>query len=496
MEKLSYSTLEKQQYSGFLLKNAPERILQFGEGNFLRAFADVFIDVLNEKCSFNGKVVLVQPVGTTTASADRINAQDGLYTLLVRGQKNGEKVDRSRVISSVSRCLNPLRDYDALLQCAANPDLRFIISNTTESGIVFDAACAAADKPPASFPAKLTRFLYERWEKKLPGFIILSCELIDHNGRELKKCVDRYIEYWHLQKEFQNWVNSENLFCSSLVDRIVPGYPKADAEEICARLGYTDSCLDAGEVFACWVIEGPRAILQELPFDKAGLPVTLVDNVDPYKKRKVRILNGAHTSMVPGAYLSGRNIVRECMQDPVIHGYMNRALYNEILPVLTDLPHDEVMQFASDVTDRFNNPFIDHLLLSIALNCTSKWKSRIMPTVLEYYAMYGKLPPVLTFSFAAYLSFYHCGKTRTENSLVARRGADTFEIKDSPDVLDFFYAHRESPIESLASAAIENESFWGAALRELPGFEKAVLEDLEEIRRLGIYEAMREIQNR
>ena len=496
MERLSYNTLKNQKYTGFLLQNAPERILQFGEGNFLRAFADVFIDILNEKCGFDGKIVLVQPVGTTSASADRINAQEGLYTLLVRGRKNGEKIDQSRVISAVSRCLNPRRDYDALLQCADNPDLRFIISNTTESGIVFDDSCAAGDRPPASFPAKLTRFLYERWKNRLPGFVILSCELIDHNGTELKKCVDRYIGLWHLEKEFQDWVDAENIFCSSLVDRIVPGYPKADAPEICAALGYEDSCLVAGEVFACWVIEGPASILSELPFDKAGLPVAFVDDVDPYKKRKVRILNGAHTSMVPGAYLAGRNIVRECMQDPVIQGYMNKALYGEIIPVLTDLPHDEVMQFAAEVTDRFNNPFIDHRLLSIALNCTAKWKSRIMPTVLEYHAMYGKLPPVLTFSFAAYLTFYHAGQTRTENSLIGRRGADTFEIQDSPDVLDFFYACRDDAVDSLASAVIKNESFWGTALKNLPGFDEAVRENLAKIRRLGMYEAMREIQNR
>ena len=330
MEKLSYKLLKETGYDGFLLENAPERVLQFGEGNFLRAFVDYFIDVLNEKTDFNGKVVLCQPI--EQGLSDMINDQEGLYTLFLRGQENGEKVNNKRVISSVSRCLNPYKEFDKLMECAANPDIRFIVSNTTEAGIAYDPSCKLEDKPASSFPGKLTQLLYERFQKKLPGFIILSCELIDRNGDELLRCVKKYIEQWGLSDEFLSFVENENVFCSTLVDRIVPGYPRAEADAICEELGYKDNIIDTAEVFGAWVIEGPQSIKEEFPVEKAGLPIIVVNNVDPYKKRKVRILNGAHTSMIMGAYLAGQDIVRDCMKDEVIKGYMNKVLYSEIIP--------------------------------------------------------------------------------------------------------------------------------------------------------------------
>ena len=323
MNLLNYQTLKDQGYDGYLLKDAPERVLQFGEGNFLRAFVDCFIDQMNEKAGFDGKVVLVQPIAPGLAKL--INDQEGLYTLFLRGQENQEAVNRKRVISCVSRCLNPYEEYQAVLDCAKNPDLRFLVSNTTEAGIVFDPACKADDAPPSSFPGKLTAFLYERFQLGLPGFIILSCELIDHNGEELKKCVKQYVDLWGLGEAFAKWVETENTFCSTLVDRIVTGYPRSEAQDICQELGYQDNLLDTGEVFGLWVIEGPQSIKDELPFEKAKLPILVVDDHTPYKQRKVRILNGAHTSMVLGAYLAGQDIVRSCMEDSVIHGFMNKT---------------------------------------------------------------------------------------------------------------------------------------------------------------------------
>ena len=306
MERLNYKTLEARGYDGFLLKDAPERVLQFGEGNFLRAFAEDFLDQMNEKTGFNGKVVLVQPRGGHPDAADRFTEQDGLYTLILRGRENGKPVERRRVISCVSRCLDPKRDWSALLECAENPDLRFIISNTTEAGIVFDPSCTLYDAPPASFPAKLTAFLYRRWKLGGKGFLILSCELIDHNGDELKKCVLQYCDLWKLEAEFAAWTEAENLFCSTLVDRIVTGSPRDALPGFWENLGYEDRLLDTGEVFAAWVIEGPQALREELPFEAAGLPVQVVDDVASYKQRKVRILNGAHTSMVLAAHLAGK----------------------------------------------------------------------------------------------------------------------------------------------------------------------------------------------
>ncbi|MCR5406200.1 MAG: tagaturonate reductase [Lachnospiraceae bacterium] len=492
MEKLSYKTLEDKGYDEYLLKEAPERVLQFGEGNFLRAFVDYFIDLMNEKAGFDSKVVLCQPIAT--GLADMINDQEGLYTLFLRGQENGEKVNRKRVISCVSRCINPYNDFDAYTACAANPDLRFIVSNTTEAGIAFDPECKADDKPASSFPGKLTQFLYARYNNGLPGFIILSCELIDRNGDELRKCVDRYIELWGLSEDFKNWVSSENIFCSTLVDRIVPGFPRAEAASICEELGYQDNIIDTAEVFGTWVIEGPQSIKKELPVDKAGLPILVVDNVDPYKKRKVRILNGAHTSMIMAAYLSGQDIVRDCMKDDVIRGFMNKALYDEIIPVLTGLEDSDKLEFAAAVTDRFSNPFIDHELLSISLNSASKWKARVMPTVLEYYEQKKELPPVLTFSFAAFLCFYHMGTEMKDGALAAKRGDSEFLIKDDAWVLEDFFALKDADDEKLADEIIKNEKMWDKSLKELPGFAEAVKADLKLIGEKGMYEAMKEIQ--
>ncbi len=492
MEKLSYKLLKETGYDGFLMGDAPEKVLQFGEGNFLRAFVDYFIDMLNEKAGFNGKVVLCQPI--EQGLSDMINDQEGLYTLFLRGQENGEKVNKKRVISSVSRCLNPYREFDKFMECAANPDIRFIVSNTTEAGIAYNPACKLEDKPASSFPGKLTQLLYERFQKKLPGFIILSCELIDRNGDELLRCVKKYIEQWGLSDEFLSFVENENVFCSTLVDRIVPGYPRAEADAICEELGYKDNLIDTAEVFGAWVIEGPQSIKDEFPVDKAGLPVIVVDNVDPYKKRKVRILNGAHTSMIMGAYLSGQDIVRDCMKDEVIKGYMNKALYSEIIPVLKGLEKKDLEDFAAAVSDRFANPFIDHELLSISLNSCSKWKARVMPTVLEYYEQKKELPKVLTFSFAAFLEFYHQGFEKRDGALVAKRDDKEFLIKDDEWVLDAFLALKDADADTLAKTIIENEKMWGSSLKDLDGFTEAVTADLKLIREKGMYEAMKEVQ--
>lgn len=489
MEKLSYATLEKQVYDGYLLKDAPERVLQFGEGNFLRAFVDYFIDEMNEKAGFDSKAVLCQPIAP--GLAPMINSQDGLYTLFLRGRENGQKVNRKRVISCVSRCLNPYEDYQGLLDCAKNPDLRFLVSNTTEAGIVFDPACKKDDAPPASFPGKLTAFLYERWKLGLRGFIILSCELIDHNGGELKRCVDKYIDLWDLEPEFKAWTERENLFCSTLVDRIVTGYPRAEAEGICRELGYQDDILDTGEVFGFWVIEGPQSIKDEFPVEKAGLPIIVVDDHTPYKQRKVRILNGAHTSMVLGAYLAGQDIVRNCMEDEVIHGFMNKTIYDEIIPTL-DLPRDELTEFAAAVTERFNNPYIDHALLSISLNSTSKWKARVLPSLEEYVKRQGRLPKCITFSFAAYIAFYHTAQEKGENCLLGRRGQETYEIKDDQWTLDFYYDHRGDDAKSIAHAVVNHQRMWEGRLAALEGFETAVAAALERIEAVGMYGAMRE----
>ena len=491
MKKLNYATLEEINYDGYILKDAPERVLQFGEGGFLRAFVDYFIDVMNEKAGFNSKVVLCQPIAS--GLTDMINEQEGLYTLYLRGFQDGQKVNKKRIISAVSRCINPYADFEALLACADNPDLRFITCNTTEAGIAYDPSCQFTDAPASSYPGKLTQFLYRRFQKfgteKGKGFIILACELIDDNGKELEKCVLQYAQQWNLGEEFIQWVKQENIFCSTLVDRIVTGYPRAEAEALCEENGYIDNLIDTGEIFGFWVIEGPQSIKEEFPCDKAGLPILITDNHKPYKQRKVRILNGAHTSFVLGAYLAGQDIVRDCMNDEVINGFMNKTIYDEIIPTLT-LPEEELKDFAASVTERFKNPFIDHALLSISLNSTSKWKARVMPSLKGYVEKTGKLPACITASFAFYMAFY-TGLRLEEDGLIASRGTNEYTVKDDRDILEFYDAHKEDSIEDYVHAVCSNQNFWGEDLGAIPGFESAVAAYLKAIEEKGAYEVMK-----
>lgn len=494
MRKLSYQTLKEQGYQGYFLEDAPERVLQFGEGNFLRAFVECWIDKMNEKAGFNSKVVLVQPINGGEMIKNFINEQDGLYTLILRGNENGVKVDDRRVISCVSKCLNPYSEYDQVMNYAKSEDIRFIVCNTTEAGIQYDPACQFMDRPANSYPGKLTQWLYHRFEtfgkEKGKGVIILSCELIDNNGKELEKCVKQYADQWGLDEEFKTWLDEENVFCSTLVDRIVPGYPRADAAKICEELGYEDNLLDVGEVFGLWVIEGPQWMKKELPFEEAGLPVIICDDHKPYKQRKVRILNGAHTSMVLGAYLAGQDIVRDCMKDDVIRGFMNKTIYDEIIPTLT-LPKEELEEFAASVTNRFDNPFVDHALLSISLNSTSKWKARVMPSLKGYVEKFKKLPRCITASMACYIAFY-CGTKLDENGFVGERDGNEYKICDDKSIQEFYFAHREDDEKTLAKAVLSNKDFWGEDLTELEGFLEEVTADLETIKEKGTYELMKE----
>ncbi|MBE5775896.1 MAG: tagaturonate reductase [Clostridiales bacterium] len=494
MKRLNYAVLEELGYEGFLLRDAPEKVLQFGEGGFLRAFVDYFFDMANEKHAFNGKVCLVQPI--PQGLTDMVNTQEGLYTLYLRGFQDGRTVNDKRVISAVSRCIDPYRDFDAFLACAKNPELRYIVSNTTEAGIVYDANSLFEQTPPVSFPAKLTRLLYERFThfgaEKGKGFVILSCELIDDNGKELKKCVEKYIAQWQLGDAFARWVEDENLFCSSLVDRIVTGYPRAEAEKLNAENGYEDTLIDTGEVFGAWVIEGPEVLEKELPFVDGELPVIVTPDHKPYKQRKVRILNGAHTTMVLGAYLAGQDIVRSCMQDDVIRSYMNKAIHQEIIPTL-DLPKEELTAFAESVQERFANPFIDHQLLSISLNSVSKWRARCMPSLKAYMEKFGLVPSCLAMGLAALIAFYR-GDRMENGALIGRRPlGNEYRIQDDEKVLAFFMAHREDAWAELADAVLGNEAFWGEDLRKLPGLYDTVCADLRCIDRLGAYAAMREV---
>ncbi len=490
MEKLNYEVLKKSGYDGYILDKgaAPVKVLQFGEGNFLRAFVDYWFDMSNEKAGWNGKIALAQPIGQGIGKF--INDQEGLYTLYLRGAENGEKVDRKRVISCVDACYNPYdaADWEQMRAIACSDDLEYMASNTTEAGIAYDSTCTPDQLPPVSFPAKVAVLLHERFKAGKPGIVFLSCELIDNNGQELKKIVLQHADDWGYEEAFKKYIAEDCLFCSTLVDRIVPGRirdPKENAG-MDEENGYEDDIKDVGEVFGVWYIEGPEWLGEKLPFKKAGVNVHVVPEVAPYKKRKVRILNGAHTGFVPGAYLAGKEIVRECMQDETIHGFMNKLLFDEVIPILP-LDKADCENFAAAVTDRFNNPFVDHQLMSITLNSTSKWKARDLPSLLEYNEKFGKLPQALCMGFAAYIAFYSNDLVRREaDGLVAKRPAgNEYKIQDDGWALDFYWERKGMDAAALVHDVLTNTQMWDQDLTQVAGLEEQVTKNLELIRKEG-----------
>lgn len=412
-----------------------EKIIQFGEGGFLRGFADWMLQIVNEKTDFGGKAVVVQPI--EKGMCDALSAQGCEYIHVCRGM---EGVD-SRKINVISRCVKPYDSFDEYIALADNPDFRFVISNTTEAGIAFDERDKKDDRPAKTFPGKLTQLLVRRFEKGMRGFVFLPCELIEQNGDNLKKCILKYADLWDLGDDFKTWIEKENSFCNTLVDRINTGYPK-DGD-----LGYDDKMLNTSEYFHLWVIEG-YDIFSEIPFDKCGLNVIVTDKLWMYRTRKVRILNGAHTSLVPYALLSGFDTVKSCMDDKVMREHIKKCVYDEIIPTL-DLPREELVSYADSVMTRFENPYIKHYLSSIALNSVSKFKVRVLPSIQEYIKRFGKLPETLVFSFAKLIEFY---KTDMPN--------------DDAGVMAFM---KKASVDEI----LKNTSLWGEDLSYLKdGIEK------------------------
>lgn len=384
--------------------NRLEKVIQFGEGGFLRGFADWMLQALNEKTDFCGSVVVVQPI--KDGMCDLLSSQDCVYTHLIRGVEGVEKT----VVDVISRCVKPYDNYGEYLKLAENPDFRFIISNTTEAGICYDEEDMLDTAPAKTFPAKLTQLLYKRFSLGLGGFIILPCELIDRNGDNLKKAVLKYAERWELGSSFNKWINEENHFCNTLVDRINTGYPKGENID----LGYEDKMLNTSEFFHLWVIEADCDIEAELPFSKAGLNVIVTkDALEMYRTRKVRILNGAHTSLVAYALLNGFDTVKSCMDDKVMRAHAEKCIFEEIIPTL-DLPRNQLEEYAKSVLERFSNPYIKHYWSSIVLNSVSKFKVRVLPSILEYIKRFDKMPQTLIFSFAKLIDLYKTDMTNDD----------------------------------------------------------------------------------
>lgn len=450
----------------------PIKVLQFGEGNFLRGFADWMIDVLNDRTDFNGDVQIVQPL--SQGSGSQLNEQDGLYHVMLNGIRHGKPVTEVRLISCVRGVINPYKDYAKFLEAGENPDLEFVISNTTEAGITYDEKDKSPDNVPSSFPGKLTALLHHRFEhfrgdaKK--GLVLFPCELIDQNGNKLKETVLRYAKAWGLPSGFSAWIEKNNQFCNTLVDRIVPGFPRETIHEVQSQLGFEDNMVVMAEPFHLWVIESRQDLTKKLPASAAGLDVKFVTDQSPYRTRKVRILNGAHTAMVPVAYLRGLRTVSEVVNDPQMRAFLQKLIAEEIIPVL-NLPKSELQQFADDVLERFQNPFIKHELISIALNSVSKFKVRVLPTILEFKQLTGKLPKNLVSSLAGLILFYR-GEFR----------GVSIPLSDSVDVIQIMKeAWLTGDPKQVVARVLANQSFWDQDLTLIEGLEMEVLQALVQL---------------
>ena len=471
-------------------KERPIKVLQFGEGGFLRAFVDYMIDVANEKGVFDGNIAIVKPI--EFGNLDFFHQQDCQYTLSMRGKENNEAKVVNRVITSVADAVAAIEEYDRYMEYAKLDTLRFVVSNTTEAGIVFDETDKFESNPPKTFPGKLTKFLYARYEHFNgaldKGLIMLPVELIDNNGPALKKCVFQFIDLWNLGAAFKQWVLDACIFGSTLVDRIVTGYPRDDAEKMWEELGYRDNLLDTSELFALWVIEMERDFSEEFPLDKAGMPVIFTDDQKPYKQRKVRILNGAHTSFVLASYLAGNDIVLESMNDETVRKFMMNTIFDEVIPTLT-LPENELKDFANAVIERFENPYVKHALLSISLNSVSKWRARCMPSFKGYIEKTGTLPKHLTFSIASLMAFY-TGTELRDGALIGTRDGQEYKVMDDADVLEFFAANSTKPTKEFVEGYLSNEKFHGEDLTKMEGLVEAVVANLDMIKEKGMRAAL------
>ncbi len=491
MQRLSRSLLQQRaapwpRVAVGVLADLPETIVQFGEGAFLRGFVDWMVDIANEKGLLGGSIVVVQPVRREMARL--LNEQEGLYTVLLRGVQDGRVVESRRIVTAVRRALQAREQWQELAECFRSPGVRIVVSNTTEAGIVYVEEPYRPGICPESFPAKVAALLVERFRAvegdPAKGLIFLPCELIDRNGDTLRLCILRHAEAWNLGPDFRRWIDEHNQFLNTLVDRIVTGYPRDDAARLAGELGYEDKLLDAGELFHLWVIEGPARLASELPLDKAGLNVVWTDDLTPYRTRKVRILNGAHTAGALIAFQAGLDTVQEMMLDPLLGAFLRKAVLEEILPAVP-LGEREKRKYAETVFERFCNPFLKHALLSIALNSVSKWRTRVLPSLLDFLKANGRLPPALTFSLAALVHFYR-GQRGDPMELRGRRGDSPYPIRDEPAVLDFFErswaAHRAGrSTRELATAALANRAFWDADLNAVPGLTETVAAGLDAI---------------
>ncbi|WP_400073100.1 tagaturonate reductase [Zobellia russellii] len=475
MQILNHTTVPKRV-------QRPLKVMQFGGGNFLRAFVDWMVHVLNQETDFNGDIVIIKP----TAGGDyaELKEQDGLFTVVLDGIKNGELVAEKTLVTEVQQVIHSYNEWATYLKLAETEDLRFIVSNTTEAGIKFNAEDKFNGEPPKEFPAKLTIWLYHRYKHFKAdiskGCILLPCELIEDNGTALQQTVLQYADHWELEEGFKNWILTANHFCSTLVDRIVSGYPSDRTNEIEQKLGYKDELLVAGEYYHSWVIQANETVQKELPFAQTDLNVEFVNDLAPYREMKVRILNGAHTSMVPVGYLAGIRFVKEAMENKEVSHFVESLLLEEAAKTL-DFPDDVKNKFVADVLDRFRNPLLKHQLISISLNSTSKFVARLLPTLKDYNNAQGKLPKRIAFGLSAMLRFY---KGEFNGKSIA--------LNDDKQVLQFFASEWQkvddgtSSLSTFTNNVLKNASIWGEDLTQINGLENNVSRNIECIETEGV----------
>ncbi|MDF9829109.1 tagaturonate reductase [Parabacteroides sp. PF5-6] len=478
MKELNKATAPKASY--------PERVIQFGEGNFLRAFADWMIGEMNEKAGFNSSVVVVQPI--EQGMIEMLNKQDCLYHVNLQGLEKGEKVNSLTRVDVISRALNPYTEFEAFMQLAEQPEMRFVISNTTEAGIVFDPSCRLTDTPASSYPGKLTQLLYHRFKTfrgdKSKGLIVFPCELIFLNGHKLKEAIEQYIDLWELGAEFKTWFTESCGVYATLVDRIVPGFPRKEIDAIKEKLAYNDNLVVQAEVFHLWVIEAPESVAKEFPADKAGLNVLFVPSEEPYHERKVTLLNGPHTVLSPVAWLSGINIVRDACQHEVIGKYIRKVMFEELLETL-DLPKDELIQYSNDVLERFNNPFVEHSVTSIMLNSFPKYQTRDLPGLKTYLQRKGRLPQGLVLGLAGIITYYK-GDARADGMK-----AEANDAREIIELLQTLWATGST--RQVAEGVLGAEEIWGEDLNAIPGLTDQVVTYLDAIREKGMLDVVKEI---
>lgn len=465
----------------------PERIIQFGEGNFLRCFVDWIISHMNEKTNFNGSVVVVQPINK--GMIELLNKQDCLYHVNLQGIEKGKVINSYRLIDVISRALSPYEDFNEFIKLAEIPEIRFVISNTTEAGIEFDPSCKLNDRPASSYPGKLTQLLYHRFKyfngDQSKGLIIFPCELIFLNGHKLRKVIEQYIDLWELGDGFRQWFFNTCAVYATLVDRIVPGFPQKNIENIKEHIGYNDNLVVQGETFHLWIIEAPNELANEFPASQSGMNVLFVPSEEPYHQRKVTLLNAPHTLLSPVAFLSGIDIVRDACQHEIIGKYIHKIIYEELIETI-DLPREDLIEFADSVMERFINPFVDHQLTSIMLNACSKFVARDLPGLKEYIKRKKTLPKGIVFGFAALLTYYKGGSREDGKKIIPN---------DIPVIIDFMNEvwNSKASIYDIAHSILENNKIWNENLNDIPNLTEQISYYLYIIKEKGMLEAIREI---